>query len=33
MELFESALSEARAEGDDIALAITLNNLGNIGAL
>jgi len=29
MELFESALSEARAEGDDIALAITLNNLGN----
>ena len=29
MEHFESALSEARTEGDDIALAITLNNLGN----
>ena len=29
MELFESALSEARAEGDDITLAITLNNIGN----
>jgi predicted ATPase len=29
MELYESAVSQARADGDDFALAISLSNLGN----
>jgi predicted ATPase len=30
IELYESAASEARADGDDVTLGIVLNNLGNV---
>ena len=30
IELYESAVSQARAEGDDVSLSIGINNLGNI---